>query len=86
MIYSIVPKGIGISPGSVIVGHKQRRALFRGRYLYLVKAIVLQWGSNSKVPEEVIKKAPKRVSVPAMVDVNSTVCYLRIDIWPCIKG
>ena len=39
MIYSLVPKGIGISPGSVMVGHKQCSALFMGQYLVLSKRL-----------------------------------------------
>ena len=44
-----------------------------------------QWGSNSKDKFSYdTVNASNGVSVPSMVDVNSTVCYLRTDI--CTLG
>lgn len=43
-----------------------------------------QWGSNSKVHRGMGRHYGIRVSVPAMVDVNSAVHCLRIDI--CISA
>ena len=43
-----------------------------------------QWGSNSKVTTESGAFDGSKVSVPAMVDVNSAVHCLRIDI--CVSA
>ena len=43
-----------------------------------------QWGGNSKEASERITRIEVYVSVPTMVEVNSTVCYLRTDI--CTLG
>ena len=43
-----------------------------------------QGGGNSKEVSERITRIEVYVSVPTMVEVNSTVCYLRTDI--CTLG